>query len=197
MQVKNTNDPFGLFSGWFEEAKKSHLEPQDTAVNLATADAEGKPSARIVLLKAFDERGFVFYTNLESKKASDLRINPHAELCFYWPANFKQVRIAGTTTQVSDEEADAYFATRPRESQIAAWVSRQSEVLESREVLVKLYGEFEKKHQNKIIPRPPFWSGYRLVPERFEFWIAHQFRLNERILFRKEGGNWVRELLYP
>lgn len=197
MQVKNTNDPFSLFFQWFEEAKKTHPEPQDTAMSLATVNAEGRPSVRIVLLKAFDEHGFVFYTNLKSKKARDLRTNPHAALCFYWPVNIRQVRIAGTAMQVSDDEADAYFATRPRESQIAAWASRQSEVLESREVLIKRYDEFEKKYENETVSRPRFWSGYRLVPERFEFWLAHQFRLNERILYRKEGENWLQELLYP
>ena len=197
MQAKKTNDPLDLFTEWFHLAKLKHQEPQDTAMCVSTVGADGRPSSRMVLLKSFDEQGFVFYTNLESRKSVDVQQNPFAALCFFWPEILKQVRIEGTVTQVSDQEADAYFATRPRESQVASWASQQSKVMDSRDDLLVRFKEFEAKYNGKDIPRPPYWSGFRVAAKRFEFWIGHQYRLNERILYRKNGEGWIRELLYP
>ncbi|MFQ5632056.1 MAG: pyridoxamine 5'-phosphate oxidase, partial [bacterium] len=196
MQEKNYSEPFSHFSEWFDKAQKSHPVPQNKAMSLATVDSAGKPSVRVVLLKEFDERGFVFYTNTTSKKAADLSNNPHAALCFYWPAMLKQVTVIGAVTQVSEAEAEAYFATRPKGSQLAAWSSQQSAVLESRKVLLQKYNMLKKEYANKSVPRPPYWSGYRLKPESFEFWIAHIYRLNERLRYRREGTGWKKELLY-
>ncbi|RMD93340.1 MAG: pyridoxamine 5'-phosphate oxidase [Calditrichaeota bacterium] len=196
MQEKITeNDPLLLFSKWFEAAQKTEIDP--TPMTLATTGADGRPSARVVLLKGFDKSGFVFYTNLNSRKSADLRHNPRAALCFFWPTLLKQVRIEGEASLVSDQEADAYFATRPRERQLAAWASQQSAILESRERLYAKYREYEEKFAGKTIPRPPFWSGYRVTPCLFEFWIGHENRLNERILFTREDKGWKRQLLYP
>ena len=196
MQEKlQTEDPFELFDQWFEEAKNQEADP--TPMTLATVDGTGRPKARVVLLKGYDERGFVFYTNTESRKASELQANPHAALCFFWPRILKQVRVEGKVERVSDGEADAYFASRPRERQLAAWASKQSQPLRSREELLARYKEFEQKFAGQPIPRPPFWSGYRVVPESFEFWIGHENRLNERILYRKTNAGWEKLLLYP
>ena len=189
------NDPLALFSQWFEEAQKTEQDP--TPMTLATTGADGQPSARVVLLKDFDERGFIFYTNLNSRKGADLKQNPRAALCFFWPSLLKQVRIEGTATLVSDDEADQYFASRSRDRQLAAWASQQSAPLASRDLLYAKYREYEEQFSGKTIPRPPFWSGYRLKPSSFEFWIGHESRLNERILFTLDGDTWKRQLLYP
>src|SRR5262249_50398351 len=150
----------------------------------------GKPSARIVLLKAFDERGFVFYTNLESRKSREIKANPFAALCFYWMPLDLQVRIEGKIEQVSDAEADAYFATRPRESQIGAWSSLQSRPLDSRDSLVKAVAENTKRFEGKPVPCPPHWSGWRVVPEKIEFWQQGTARLHEREVFMRDGDGW-------
>ncbi len=192
----DTSDPFQLFSEWFEEAKKTSL-PEPTAMLLATVSPDGKPSARVVLLKGFDERGFVFYTNLQSRKAAELQSNFNAALCFYWPPLARQVRIEGTVQKVSDEEAEAYFASRPRGAQIGAWASRQSAELASRAELEARVKEFEEKFAGKDVPRPPFWSGFRVVPERIEFWQSQQDRLHDRIVFVRAGEGWEKHLLYP
>jgi pyridoxamine 5'-phosphate oxidase len=191
-----SKDPIQLFSEWFEEAKKTTL-PEPTAMLLATVSPDGKPSARVVLLKSFDEQGFVFYTNLQSRKAAELQSNSNAALCFYWPPLARQVRIEGRVQKVSDEEADAYFASRPRGAQIGAWASRQSAELGDREELQARVKEFEEKFAGKDVPRPQFWSGFRVVPERIEFWQSRQDRLHDRVVFVRKDDEWVKRLLYP
>jgi pyridoxamine 5'-phosphate oxidase len=163
---------------------------------LSTVD-DGQPSGRFVLLKAFDDRGFVFYTNLRSRKALALRVNRRASLCVYWAALGKQVRIEGTAEPVSDAEADAYFATRPRESQIGAWASRQSAPLQSRAALDERVDEVRKRFEGVPVPRPPFWSGYRLMPRVIEFWTRDPARLHVRELYEHVDGAWVKTLLFP
>ena len=165
---------------------------------LSTVDADGRPSGRTVLLKAFDQRGFVFYTNLESRKARALIANPHASLCFYWMSLGKQVRIEGPVERVADAEADAYFATRPRESQIGAWASLQSAVLESRSALEQRVTEARERFDGGAVARPPFWSGFRVVPRAIEFWTRDPARLHEREQYqRNDDGRWVRSFLFP
>jgi len=164
---------------------------------LATADGEGRPSARYVLLKAFDERGFVFYTNYDSRKARTLAENPYAALCFYWPSIDKQVRIEGRVERVTDAEADAYFATRPRASQVGAWASTQSAPLASRGDLERRVAEAAARFEGRPVARPPYWSGFRLVPNAIEFWTRDPARLHERELYQRNGSAWTRTLLYP
>ena len=189
-------DPFARFLEWMNEAW-TH-EPEDAnAMTLATAKPDGTPSARIVLLKGADARGFVFYTNLESRKGRELRAHPTAALCFYWPNLHQQVRVEGRAKQVPDAEADAYFATRERGSQLGAWASAQSSPLPSREELERRVEELARRFADKPIPRPPFWSGFRLNPDRIEFWTSRPNRLHDRLLFRKQDRIWSTELLYP
>lgn len=189
-------DPIARFAKIFEQAKKV-VTPEPAAVTLATASADGKPSARVVLLKGFDERGFVFYTNLESKKGKELKANPYAALCFYFPPLYQQVRVEGRVEQVSDAEADAYFASRPRGSQIGAWASKQSAPLANREQLEADFKAVEEKFAGREMPRPPFWSGLRLMPERIEFWESREDRLHDRTLYSRQNGEWVIKKLYP
>jgi pyridoxamine 5'-phosphate oxidase len=189
-------DPFGRFAQWFAEAEAS--EPNDpNAMILATASVSGQPSARTVLLKAWDERGFVFYTNLESRKSAELKQNPQAALLFYWKILHRQVRIEGTISLVDDVQADAYFASRPRGSKIGAWTSAQSRPLADRETFERELAEVEARFPGEDIPRPHFWSGWRLVPDYFEFWLDQQFRLHDRETFRREWGRWLTGRLYP
>jgi len=193
-----TDDPIARFEAWMAEAAAS--EPNDpNAMCLATATPDGRPSARMVLLKGVDARGFVFYTNLESRKGAELSANPYAALCFHWKTLTRSVRIEGRVEPVSAEEADAYFASRPRGSRIGAWASKQSRPLESRLALEKRVAEFGLKFAVGEIPRPPFWSGFRLVPVRIEFWRDMPFRLHERLVFLREGPDapWRTEMLYP
>lgn len=164
---------------------------------LATADADGRPSVRVVLLKAVDERGFVFYTNLESRKGHELRDNPAASACFWWPQLQEQVRVEGTVELVADAEADAYFASRPRGSQLGAWASHQSSPMDSREALIGRFVERMNEFKDRDVPRPPFWSGYRLVPQRIEFWYNRDDRLHERFLYTREGDDWKETVLQP
>lgn len=192
----DNHDPIQLFSEWFEQAKQTTL-PEPAAMILATVSPEGKPSARVVLLKGFDVRGFAFYTNLQSRKSTELQTNPNAALCFYWPPLAKQVRVEGTVQKVSDEEADAYFSTRPRGAQIGAWASRQSAELAQRRELEARVKALEEKFSGMKVPRPPFWSGYRLMPERIEFWQSREDRLHDRVVFVRKGEEWVKSLLYP
>ena len=188
------DDPIALFSSLFEQASRDCAEPD--AMVLSTVDPDGRPSARYVLLKGVDDRGFVFYTNLESRKAKALAAHPHAALTFYWPPT-TQVRIEGTVERVSDAEADAYFATRPRGSQIGAWASAQSADLPSRAALDARVLEVEARFKDAAVSRPPFWSGYRVVARSIEFWTRDPARLHERVVFSASSGNWTRSLLFP
>jgi pyridoxamine 5'-phosphate oxidase len=189
-------DPMALFHAWLADATAREVN-NPTAMTLATVDRQGQPAARMVLLKGADEHGFVFYTNLESQKAEDLAGNPRASLLFHWKSINRQVRIEGTAMLVSGAEADAYFATRPRGAQIGAWASRQSRPLESRFALEKHVAEFTAKFGLGKVPRPPFWSGYRVRPERIEFWQEKPFRLHDRLVFHRTTGGWRTEKLYP
>jgi pyridoxamine 5'-phosphate oxidase len=188
-------EPLAPFRRWLDEAWKG--EPNAHAMTLATATPEGRPSARAVLLKGLDARGFVFYTNLESRKSDELFANPHAALCFLWKSLNRQVRVEGTVEQVADDEADAYFASRPRDSQLGAWASDQSRPLASHALLERRVDEFSRRFEEGTVPRPIYWSGFRVVPQRVEFWQERPYRLHDRLLFIREGEGWRRERLFP
>ena len=186
-----------MFRRWFEEAAKAKIE-EPTAMALATADAKGRPSVRMVLLKDFGESGFVFYTNRESSKGQDLERNKRVSLCFYWMPLDKQVRVWGNVEMVSDKEADAYFASRPRLAQIGAWASKQSRAMKNRFDLEKKVALYTAKFGIKQVPRPSYWVGYRVIPEQIEFWTEKPFRLHERLLYTRDSkGRWEVERLYP
>jgi pyridoxamine 5'-phosphate oxidase len=197
-RIPATEDPIPLFEGWMAEAAKTELNDPN-AVCLATATPDGRPSARMVLLKGVDGRGFVFYTNLESRKGGELTANPHAAMCFHWKTLQRSVRVEGAIEPVSAEEADAYYASRARGSRIGAWASRQSRPLEGRFALEKAVAEYTLKFGVGEIPRPDFWSGFRLLPARIEFWRDMPFRLHERRVFHRAAGGagWELEMLYP
>lgn len=196
-------DPFALFEDWFKDAQAS--EPNDpNAMAVATVDAGGMPNVRMVLLKGLDpasalNRGFVFYTNFEGTKGRELLANPKAALVFHWKSLERQVRVRGQVTVVPDEEADAYFALRPRLSQIGAWASQQSRPLDGRFALEAAVANYTAKYAIGAIPRPPYWSGFRIVPGEIEFWMSRPFRLHDRVVFRRgtESGTWAQALLFP
>jgi pyridoxamine 5'-phosphate oxidase len=188
------DDPIALFSTLYERARRTL--PEADAMVLSTVDADGRPSGRFVLLKEADVRGFVFFTNLESRKARALKANPYAALCFYWP-EATQVRVEGAVERVDDAEADAYFATRPRESQIGAWASVQSATLASREELDQRVAAIRARFEGKPVTRPAFWSGFRVKPTSIEFWTRDPARLHERVLYQQTHGVWSRSLLNP
>jgi pyridoxamine 5'-phosphate oxidase len=190
-------DPTEVFETWYAEARGEPAIPDASAMALATADRAGRPSVRMVLLKAHDERGFVFFTNLNSPKATALRENPYAEICFHWAPLKKQVRISGRVEQVADSEGDAYFATRPRTSQLGAWASKQSEPMPHRYSLQAAVAGAALRFPAGKIDRPENWSGFRLVPSSFEFWMDRPFRLHDRVRYALNGGQWQREWLYP
>ncbi|MDP9410697.1 MAG: pyridoxamine 5'-phosphate oxidase [Actinomycetota bacterium] len=190
-------DPLAQFRGWFEDALAAGLH-EPNAMTLATATPGGKPSARVVLLKGFDERGFVFYTNYEGRKGEELGRNPRAALVFYWGELERQVRIEGRASRVPERESDVYYASRPRGSRLGAWASEQSRPVEGREVLESRLRALEREYEGREVPRPPFWGGYRVEPEAVEFWQGRQNRLHDRIVYRRRGaGGWEIERLQP
>lgn len=189
-------DPHELFEEWFALAREEELNDPN-AVALATADAAGRPSVRMVLLKGHDSRGFVFYTNLDSRKGGDLAGNPRAALLFHWKSLRRQVRIEGPVGAVTEAEADAYFATRSRDSQLGAWASDQSRPLSDRASFERRYEEMRARFEGGDVPRPPRWSGFRVAPERIEFWSDRAHRLHERRLFSRTADGWSEGLLYP
>ena len=189
-------DPFALFDEWYAQARETELNDSN-AMALATADAQGRPSVRMVLLKGHGPDGFIFYTNFEGRKAGDLLANPHAALLFHWKSVRRQIRIEGSVGPVDDATADAYFATRSRDSQLGAWASDQSRPLPSRAVFMDRYEEVRARFEGGPVPRPPHWSGFRLPPERIEFWQDRELRLHERRVFTRQENGWNEGLLYP
>jgi len=194
--MSTTSDPFLQFADWLAAAGTK--EPNNpSAMSVATVDANGRPSVRMLLLRGFDERGFVFYTNLESRKGRELRGNANVALCFHWKSLDRQVRVEGKVEPVSNEEADAYFWSRPKDSQIGAWASKQSQPLATRFELETRVAKYGLLYGIGKVPRPPFWSGYRVVPELIEFWEERPFRLHERTVFCRAGDGWTTTRLFP
>ncbi len=191
-----SHDPIEQFRRWFDEALAADLHEPNT-MTLATATPNGRPSARIVLLKGFDERGFVFYTNYEGRKGGELAANPRAAIVFYWGELQRQVRIEGRVSRVPDRESDAYFAGRPKGSQLGAWASKQSRPVKDRGALEERLRELEVGYEGREVPRPPFWGGYRVEPETIEFWQGRENRLHDRLVYRYSDGLWRRERLQP
>lgn len=191
------DDPFRLFDDWYRQARETEINDSN-AMALATVDAGGQPSVRMVLLKGHGPDGFVFYTNFEGRKAGDLLANPRAALLFHWKSMRRQIRIEGQVEPVDDRTADAYFATRSRDSQLGAWASDQSRPLDSRDTFMARYEAMQARFEGSDVPRPPHWSGFCVVPERIEFWQDREHRLHERqVYIRKEAGGWDRGMLYP
>jgi len=196
VEIFDREDPFKLFADWFADAKKSEANDPN-AMALATSDETGLPDVRMVLLKDFDSDGFVFYTNLESAKGRQISENAQAAICFHWKSLRRQVRIRGPVESVSDEDADAYFASRARDSRIGAWASQQSRPLESRFALEKAVARDAARFGLGEVPRPPHWSGFRLCPSQMEFWRDRPFRLHDRLVFDRSGDGWTTSRLYP
>ncbi len=190
------DDPFDEFTIWFEQASAQESADPD-AVALATSSSDGRPAVRMVLVRGYDTRGFVFYTNLGSRKAHELKVVPYGAMCFHWKSTTRQIRIEGEVVQVDEAEADAYFESRPRESQIGAWASKQSQALEGRLTLERRVAKYAASFGIGKVPRPAFWSGFRLIPDSFEFWDKRPFRLHERTLYTRVSDGWVLKKLYP
>ena len=194
--MENTRDPVSLFHDWFEKAKGNE-DSLPEAMSVASVAPDGRPSTRMVLLKHANEHGFVFYTNLNSRKGIEITANSYVALLFHWKSLKRQLRIEGIAEPVTDEEADDYFSSRDRGAQIGAWASDQSSPMESRFDLEKRVARYTAKFGLSKVARPPFWSGFRVVPDRYEFWNEGQFRLHERLIYQKEGTNWRTERLFP
>ena len=194
---EDLENPIDLFEKWFSEAKKNEINDPN-AVAVATADKKNQPNVRMVLLKGLSDKGFVFYTNFNSKKGEELKENLKASLCFHWKSLRRQVRVLGNVEEVSSKEADEYYNSRPYKNRIGAWASSQSEVLKSRKTFLDKVKEFEKKYNNqKLVPRPPHWSGWRVLPKEIEFWLDGDGRIHERLVYFKNDGKWEKKLLYP
>lgn len=189
-------DPFGLFASWMEDAVTKEINDPN-AMCLATIDADGRPSARMVLLKHVDERGFVFYTNRDSRKGRALKANPVAALCFHWKTLGRSVRVEGAVQWVDDAESDAYYNSRSQGSRIGAWASQQSQELESRTLLANRVAALEKEYEASGIPRPPHWGGYRVIPDSIEFWHDGAHRLHTRLVYARKSAGWTKKMLYP
>lgn len=196
VEIFDKNDPFQLFADWLADAREKELNDPN-AMSLATVDADGMPDVRMVLLKDFDPQGFVFYTNTESQKGTQLEANAKAAICFHWKSLRRQVRLKGSVEPVSNEEADAYFQSRARDSRIGAWASKQSRPLESRFALEKAVAKEAARFGLGKVPRPDFWTGYRIKPQRFEFWRDRPFRLHDRLIFEPSETGWKTLRLYP
>lgn len=195
-EATEDEEPIDLFKAWYAAAEESGiLHPE--AVALATATPDGQPSVRMVLLKGVDERGFTFFTNHGSRKASDIEANPRAALCFHWAVHERQVRVSGMVSRIGDEESSAYFRTRGRGSRVGAWASKQSETLPSRAVLEERVRDVKERFADGDIPLPPFWGGYRIAPESIEFWQGRADRLHDRLVFEREASGWSSRRLYP
>ncbi len=194
---EDLDNPIDLFKNWFKKAEKTEINDPN-AVALGTSNKINQPSVRIVLLKGLSNEGFVFYTNFNSKKASDLKTNQQASMCFHWKSLRRQVRVIGNVKQVSDKEADDYYNSRPYKNRISAWASNQSEKLDSRDIFLRKIKEFEKKYPDqKKVPRPPHWSGWRILPKEIEFWLDGEGRIHERLNYVNKKDKWVKEILYP
>ena len=194
--IPPSDDPIALFESWLAEAGRTERSDPN-AMTVATAAPDGRPSARIVLLKGVDRRGFVFYTNKQGRKGAELAANPYAALLFHWKTLGRQVRVEGRVEDVTDAEADAYFATRARVSRLGAWASEQSRPLPSRAALEQRVAELDARYPGGAIPRPPHWSGYRVIPEHIEFWQDMPYRLHDRRTYRRDGDHWEQGALYP
>ena len=194
---EDLDNPIDLFKNWFKKAEETEINDPN-AVALGTADQTNQPSVRMVLLKGLSNEGFVFYTNFNSKKGNDLKINQQASMCFHWKSLRRQIRVIGKVQQVSEKEADDYYNSRPYKNRISAWASNQSEQLDSRDTFLKKIEEFEKKYpdQNKV-PRPPHWSGWRILPNEIEFWLDGEGRIHERLNYINNNSKWIKEILYP
>ena len=194
---EDEQNPIVLFKKWFAVAEKSEINDPN-ALSLATSSSDGMPSVRMVLLKGLSEKGFVFYTNFNSKKGSDLKKNPKASMCFHWKSLRRQIRISGKTFVIENKEADEYYNSRAYGSRIGAWASSQSQAMNNRNEFINKIKEFEKKYPDqKNVPRPPHWSGWRVEPDNIEFWLEIKNRIHERLNYRKKNGEWLREILYP
>jgi len=194
---KDLEDPLALFTIWLAEAEKKEINDPN-ALSLATTNSKNEPSVRMVLLKGLSLKGFVFYTNLNSPKSNDLKKNSKAEMCFHWKSLWRQIRISGSVSEVSNKEADIYFNSRPYESRIGAWASDQSKIMNERNDLLKKIEEFKKKYKDeKKVPRPKHWTGWCLNPSSIEFWLGDKYRIHERLKYNKVSDKWKREILYP
>tara|TARA_B110000967_G_scaffold204807_1_gene248033 strand:+ start:681 stop:1313 length:633 start_codon:yes stop_codon:yes gene_type:complete len=194
---EDLNNPIDLFKKWFEKSKETEINDPN-AVAIATSDGKNQPNVRMVLLKGLSQKGFVFYTNFNSKKGSELKVNQKASMCFHWKSLRRQIRILGKVEEVTSTEADDYFNSRPYKNKISAWASSQSEVLDKRLTFFEKIKKFEKKYPDqKNVPRPSHWSGWRLLPDEIEFWIDGEGRVHERLNYKKIKGSWNKELLYP